>query len=179
MQALLIIDVQNDYFPGGRFELAGAVEALERTGAVLRRFREKGLPVIFVRHINTRPGASFFLPDTSGAEIHPDIAPRGDEPVVVKHAPNSFFQTNLLEVLQAGKVSGLVVCGMMTHMCIDTTVRAAKDYGIPVTLLYDACAAGDLEIRGRSISAQMVHDAYMAGLDGMFAEIKLADQLEF
>lgn len=102
----------------------------------------------------------------------------GGEPVVVKHAPNSFFRTNLLELLQAGKVSGLVVCGMMTHMCIDTTVRAAKDYGIPVTLLYDACATRDLEIRGHSLPAQMVHDAYMAGLNGMFAEIRLTDQLE-
>lgn len=178
MQALLIIDVQNDYFPGGRFELAGAVEALERTRAVLDRFREKGLPVIFVQHINTRPDASFFLPDTVGAEIHPDIAPAGDEPIVVKHAPNSFFRTNLLELLQAREVNELVVCGMMTHMCIDTTVRAAKDYGIPVTLLYDACAARDLKIMEHSIPAQTVQDAYMAGLNGMFAEIKLAEQLE-
>lgn len=75
------------------------MEAFERTGAVLKRFREKGFSVIFVRHINTRPGASFFLPDTSGAEIHPDIAPRGDEPVVVKHAPNSFFQRHSPDIM--------------------------------------------------------------------------------
>ena len=149
-----------------------------KTRAVLDRFREKGLPVIFVQHINTRPDASFFLPDTVGAEIHPDIAPAGDEPIVVKHAPNSFFRTNLLELLQAREVNELVVCGMMTHMCIDTTVRAAKDYGIPVTLLYDACAARDLKIMEHSIPAQTVQDAYMAGLNGMFAEIKLAEQLE-
>lgn len=178
MQALLIIDVQNDYFPGGRFELAGAVDALERIKAVLRRFREKGLPVIFVQHINTRPGASFFLPDTVGVEIHPDIAPTGGEPVVVKHAPNSFFQTNLPELLQAAEVSELAVCGMMTHMCIDSTVRAAKDYGIPVTLLYDACAARDLKIMGHSIPARTVQDAHMAALNGMFAEIRLTEQLE-
>lgn len=179
MRALLIIDVQNDYFPGGRCELVGSVQALERVRAVLNQFREKECPVIFVRHINTRPGAALFIPGTSGSEIHPDIAPMEGEPIVVKHAPNSFFQTNLQELLQAAGVSELVVCGMMTHMCIDTTVRAAKDYGIPVTLLYDACAARDLEIMGNCIPANTVHDAYMAGLNGMFADVKLAEQLEF
>lgn len=178
MRALLIIDVQNDYFPGGRCELVGSVQALERVKAVLNRFREKECPVIFVQHVNTRPGASFFIPDTSGVEIHPDIAPVEGEPVVVKHAPNSFFRTNLPELLQAGGVSELVVCGMMTHMCIDTTVRAAKDYGIPVTLLYDACATMNLEIMGNSIPAHVAHDAYMAGLNGMFADVRLTEQLD-
>ena len=179
LRALLIIEVQNYDFPGGRCELVGSLQALERVQAVLNRFREKKYPVIFVRHVNTRPGASFFIPDTPGAGIHPAIAPVDGEPVVVKHAPNSFFRTNLQELLQARGVSELVVCGMMTHMCIDTTVRAAKDYGIPVTLLYDACAARDLEIMGNSIPAHTVHDAYMAGLNGMFADVRLTEQLEF
>ncbi len=178
MHALLIIDVQNDYFPGGKFELVGAVQALEQVKTVLGRFREKGAPVIFVQHMNASPDAPFFIPNTFGAEIHPDIAPLSDEPVVVKHTPNSFFQTNLLELLRAKKVSELVVCGMMTHMCIDTTVRAAKDHGIPVTLLYDACATRDLTMMERLLPAAVVHDAYMAGLNGTFAEIKLASQLE-
>lgn len=178
MQALLVIDVQNDYFPGGRSELVGAVSALEKAKTVLTRFREKKLPVIFVQHINTRPDATFFTPDTFGAEIHTDIKPLSNEPVIVKHAPNSFFQTNLLELLRDKGIRKLVVCGMMTHMCIDTTVRAAKDYGIPVTLLYDACATKNLSIMGKSIPAAEVHDAYMAGLNGMFAEIILAEQLD-
>ena len=96
---------------------------------------------------------------------------------MVKHTPNSFFKTNLLELLKSKGIDQLVVCGMMTHMCIDTTVRAAKDYGIPVTLLYDACATKDLTIMGNSIPAKVVHDAYMAGLNGMFAEVKLTAQI--
>lgn len=178
MQALVIIDVQNDYFPGGRSELVGAVEALDRIKAVLKQFREKKHPIIFMKHINTSPSAAFFLPDTFGVEIHSDIAPLADEPVVEKHAPNSFFQTNLLELLQTKGVGELVVCGMMTHMCIDTTVRAAKDYDIPITLLYDACATKDLNIMGNCIPARVVHDTYMAGLNGMFAEIRLPEQIQ-
>lgn len=178
VQALLIIDVQNDYFPAGRSELVGAVEALGRIKTVLKQFREKKYPVIFIKHINTAPNASFFLPNTSGVEIHAEITPSLDETVVVKHAPNSFFQTTLLQLLRDKGIGELVVCGMMTHMCIDTTVRAAKDYGIPITLLYDACATKDLHIMGKCIPAEVVHDAYMAGLSGMFAEIKLTEQLQ-
>lgn len=178
MQALLIIDVQNDYFPGGRSELVGTVNALEKIKIVLTRFRERKLPVLFIQHINTHPSAAFFIPDTLGAEIHSDIVPMPNEPVIVKHAPNSFFQTNLLERLRDKGISELVACGMMTHMCIDTTVRAAKDHGIPVTLLYDACATKDLSIMGTCIPAAEVHDAYMAGLNGMFAEVILTEQLE-
>lgn len=179
MQALLIIDVQNDYFPGGKSELVNPIEALNQTKTVLNRFRETQRPVIFVQHINNRPGATFFIPNTFGVEIHMDIAPLESEPVIVKHAPNSFYQTNLLEVLHAKNISELVVCGMMTHMCIDTTVRAAKDYGFPVTLLYNACATKDLIIMGNSIPAKIAHDAFMAGLNGMFAQVQLVEQLQF
>ncbi len=165
-------------FPGGRFELAGAVEALERTRAVLDRFREKGLPLSLSSTSTPVRTLRFSSRIPSARKSIRTLLPGGDESVVVKHAPNSFFRTNLLELLQAREVNELVVCGMMTHMCIDTTVRAAKDYGIPVTLLYDACAARDLKIMEHSIPAQAVQDAYMAGLNGMFAEIKLAQQLE-
>lgn len=178
MQALVIIDVQNDYFPGGRSELVGAVEALDQIKAVLKQFREKKHPILFIKHSNTSPSATFFIPDTFGVEIHSDITPLADEPVVVKHAPNSFFQTNLLELLQDKGVGELVVCGMMTHMCIDTTVRAAKDYGFPVTLLYDACATKDLHFMGNCIPAGVVHDTYMVGLNGMFAEIRLTEEFQ-
>lgn len=178
MQALLIIDVQNDYFPGGKSELVNPLEALNQIKTVLNRFREAQRPVIFVQHINTRQGATFFIPNTIGVQIHKDIAPLESEPVIVKQTPNSFYQTNLLEVLHAKSISKLVVCGMMTHMCIDTTVRAVKDYGLSTTLLYDACATKDLTIMGNSIPANIVHDAYMAGLNGMFAQVQLVEQVQ-
>lgn len=75
-------------------------------------------------------------------------------------------------------VDELVVCGMMTHMCIDTTVRAARDYPFPVTLLYDACATKELDIMGKTIPAETVHNAYMAGLNGTFARVLTTGELE-
>ena len=178
MKALLIIDVQNDYFPGGKCELSGPEKALENIVSVLRLFRKAGLPVIHVRHVNTRPDACFFLPGTDGVKIHTGLTPLPGEDVLVKHAPNSFYRTGLADLLRAKKVDELVVCGMMTHMCIDTTVRAAWDHQIPVTLLYDACATKDLSVMGQTIPAQTVHNAYMAGLDGIFARVLTAGELE-
>lgn len=177
MKALLIIDVQKDYFPGGKCELTGAWEALEKIKILLEHFRKADLPIIYVQHINNRPEASFFLPNTEGVRIHEDIAPREGEEVVIKNAPNSFYHTRLWELLLLKGIDELAVCGMMTHMCIDTTVRAARDYELPVTLFYDACATKDLQIGGRILPSSMVHDAYMAGLSGMFAQVMLTGEL--
>lgn len=177
MKTLLIIDAQNDYFPGGKSELAGPNDALENIKMVLGQFRAKGFPVIHVQHVNTRAGATFFLPETEGVKIHAELTPLPAEQVVIKHMPNSFFETDLQKILNDLGAKELVVCGMMTHMCIDTTVRAAKDMAFTTTLLYDACATKDLSIMGNTIPAQTVHDAYMAGLNGMFAEVVLTQQL--
>lgn len=172
MKALLIVDVQNDYFPGGRCELVGTSEALDNIKYVLEQLRAQKRPIIHVQHINNFAGAPFFLPDTEGVKIHAALTPLGNESIVVKHAPNSFYQTNLLSIVHGLNIGELVVCGMMTHMCIDTTVRAARDFSIPVRLLYDACATKDLSIMDKTLPADLVHDAYMAGLNGIFAQVQ-------
>lgn len=174
-KALLVIDIQNDYFPGGKMELVGSPEAARRAAQVQRQFREAGLLVIHVQHIALSPTATFFLPDTYGAEIHQDVVPVGDEPVIVKHFPNAFRETNLRQLLEQNAVTDLTVVGMMTHMCIDTTVRAASDFGFKVTLVGDACATKDLEFEGRTVPAASVQTAYLAALNGSFASVVSAD----
>lgn len=171
MQALLIIDVQNDYFPGGKYELVGVTESLAKIQIVLEKFRTMKQPIIFVKHINTRVGAIFFLPNIDGVEIRKEIEPLAEEPVIVKHAPDSFYQTELLKLLQSKSIDELVICGMMTHMCIDTTVRAAKSHGYAVTVLADACATRDLTWEETTIPAKVVQQVYLASLNGSFAEI--------
>lgn len=174
MKALVIIDIQNDYFPGGKAELVNPELALEQTANILCQFREKRLPVIHVQHINVREGASFFLPNSDGSKIHELVSPQPGEHLVIKNYPNSFYKTDLDRHIREHHISELVVCGMMTHMCIDTTVRAAKDHELPVTLISDACATKDLEFGGLKVSAAQVQAAYLAGLSGMFAQIKTA-----
>lgn len=173
---LVFIDLQNDYFPNGRWELHGAEEAVFHAGRLLHYFRERGLPVIHVKHINSGKDAPFFAIDTKGAEIHHVVLPQGGEPVIEKHWPDSFYETDLKACLENGNIGRLVVCGMMTHMCVDTTVRAAKSLGYEITLIEDGCASRDLEWNGITIPADMVHGAYMAALNGRFARIVTADQ---
>ena len=175
--ALLVIDIQNDYFPGGAMELEGAEAAGAKASHALNFFREKQMPVIHVRHLSTRPGATFFLPGTKGAEIHSSVLPQGEEAVIEKNFPNSFRSTNLKEILERQKIKELVVAGMMTHMCVDASVRHAADLGYKVTLLADACATRAQSYGGESVPARQVHAAFLAALNGFYAKVIRADEL--
>ncbi|MES2149104.1 MAG: cysteine hydrolase family protein [Pseudomonadota bacterium] len=170
--ALLIIDIQNDYFPGGKMELEGAERAAAEAATLLSCFRQNGAEVIHIQHVATKAGASFFLPDSDGVAIHAAVLPAKNETVMVKHFPNSFRDTGLHEHLQRLGVSRLVVAGMMTHMCVDTTVRAAADLGYAVTLAQEACATRALSFCGVAVAASEVQAAYLAALDGSFASVK-------
>lgn len=169
--ALLLIDIQNDYFPGGRMEVPGSIAAVRNARQVLSLFREQAATVIHVQHISVRPGASFFLPDTDGAAVHPDVAPIAGETVITKHFPNSFRYTPLRSLLREQAIERLVVAGMMTHMCIDATVRAAFDFGLTCTVLHDACAARDLCFANKTVPAGQVQTAFLAALAGVYAEL--------
>ena len=170
-QGLLLIDIQNDYFPGGAMELVGMAAASSKAAGLLARFRAGTGPVYFVQHLAKRPGATFFLPGTDGAEIHTSVAPLPGEPVIVKHFPNSFRETGLMERLHREAVEQLIIAGAMSHMCIDATTRAAFDLGFHCTVVEDACATRDLEFKGEKIKAGEVHGAFMAALKMVYAEV--------
>jgi nicotinamidase-related amidase len=175
--ALVVIDIQNDYFPGGAMELEGAEAAGAKAGEVIRRFRKRNLPVIHVRHTSVRPGATFFLPGTRGAEIHSSVLPAEGETIVEKNFPNSFRETQLKAALERHGVKNLVVAGMMTHMCVDASVRHAADLGYKVTLLADACATRAQSFGGETIPARQVHAAFLAALNGFYAKVVNAHEL--
>jgi nicotinamidase-related amidase len=175
--ALIIIDIQNDYFPGGAMELEGADAAGTKAGQVLQSWREKKLPIFHVRHLSTRPGSTFFLPGTKGAEIHGSVLPQGNETVIEKNFPNSFRATGLKEALEKQGIRNLVVAGMMTHMCVDASVRHAADLGYKITLLGDACATRAQKIAGETVPARQVHLAFLAALNGFYAKVIDAHEL--
>jgi nicotinamidase-related amidase len=175
--ALLIIDIQNDYFPGGAMELEGADVAGAKAASAITKFRKEGQPVIHVRHLSVRPGSTFFLPGTRGAEIHAAVAPRGAESVVEKNFPNSFRGTNLEPTLKGLSVKNLVVAGMMTHMCVDATVRHAADLGYKITLLGDACATRAQSYAGEQVPARQVHAAFLGALNGFYAKVVPSHEL--
>lgn len=177
--ALLIIDIQNDYFPGGKNELVNSYEASLKAKELLERFRQKNLPVIHIQHLSVRPGSAFFIPDTIGAEIHANVFPQANETLITKNYPNSFRETGLQNYLQQQGITHLVIAGMMSHMCVDATVRAAKDFGYEVTVVADACATKDLSIQGTTVKASDVHHSFMAALNYFYADVKnTADLIE-
>ena len=175
--ALVLIDLQNDYFPGGRMELVGADAAVGQAARLLAAFRQRGRPVIHVQHVSTRAGATFFLPDTAGVQIHAAVQPQAGEAVVVKHFPNAFRETGLQAALRDAGVTKLVFAGMMTHMCVDTTVRAAADAGFECRLAHDACATRSLAFAGVTVAARDVQTAYLAALNGSFARVQAASEI--
>ena len=152
-------------------ELQGSLEAAGKARLLLDCFRQGELPVFFIQHISTRPGASFFLPGTPGIEIHESVRPLEGETILQKHYPNSFRETGLLEVLKAEGITRLAICGMMTHMCVDATVRAACDYGFECTIAGDACATRDLKYEGQVVPAGAVHSAFLAALNGTYGKV--------
>ncbi len=178
MKALLLIDIQNDYFPGGALPLHGTEKAASNARRLLDKFRDGKMPVIFIKHISARPEATFFLPGTNGVEIHETVAPAGNEVVIEKHFPNSFRDTGLDVYLKSNRIDELVVCGMMTHMCVDATVRAAKDIGYKCTLVGDACATKDLTLNGETVKAEHVHKAFLAALNYYFASVVSTDEYQ-
>ena len=174
-KALIIIDIQNDYFDNGAMELVGSLEASEKAKQVLSKFRNDSLPIIHIQHLAAANG-TFFLPNTVGQEIHRNVTPLAGEKLIVKNYPNSFRATELLDYLKAESITELVFVGMMTHMCIDATVRAAKDFEFDCTLISDATATRDLEINGTTVKAIDVQNAFLAGLSSFYATVKTTEE---
>ena len=168
---LILVDLQNDYFPGGTMELAGIQAAAANARILLDEFRKTQSPIIHIQHISTRPGATFFLPETDGARINQKVAPKGNEIVVVKNYPNSFRDTSLSENLKTVKSNNLVICGAMSHMCIDATTRAAFDLGFNCVVAEDACTTKNLIFKGKTIEASEVHASFMAALSAPYAKV--------
>lgn len=158
-------------------ELVGSDAASQQAKLLLTAWREKNLPVFHIQHIATQPSATFFRPDTAGAEIHTNVLPVSGETVIIKGSPNSFNGTSLLESLRAAEITHLVVVGMMTHMCVDSTVRAASDLGFVCQVVHDACATRDLTFGMQTVPAATVQATFMAALNGIFCSTVLTAQV--
>ncbi len=172
--ALILIDIQNIYFTEGAYLLFEPELAGQQAKKVLEEFRSNGLPVVHVKHVfhteNYKEDSEYLN------EIHAAVFPAGNEKIIMKQHPNCFWHTDLLEYLQSLEITDLVVLGMMSHMCVDTTVRACQDYGYQVTVIDDACTTKPLSWKGKEMDASSVHNVYMAGLSGLFAEIMSAEE---
>jgi nicotinamidase-related amidase len=152
-KALLVIDIQDFYFPGGKSALVEPEKAAAKAALLLADFRKRGLMVIHVRH-NSEPGG----------KINDLVKPLPNEKIISKDAVNSFVGTDLLDFLKTNKIDSLVICGMQTHMCVEAATRAASDYGFKCILVHDACATKDLKFGDKTIKAEDVHYSTLSTL---------------
>ena len=160
--ALLMIDVQREYFADeSPLRIPDGPMVLARLRSLVEDCREAHVPIIHIRH-EEAPGAPVFAADGPLVETMPAVAPRGLEPVVVKHAPGSFTDTELSAVLTQFEVRRVVIAGFMTHMCCDSTARQAVERGLDVIFLTDGTATRDLTLRDRKVLAHDVQAATLA-----------------
>lgn len=165
-KALLIIDIQDFYFPGGKSALVDPEKAAANAALLLSDFRSKNLMVIHVRH-NSEPGG----------KINDAVRPLPTEKIISKDAVNCFVGTDLLDFLRNSKTDTLVICGMQTHMCVEAATRAASDYGFKCILIHDACATKDLKFGDKIIKAEDVHYSTLSTLKNYARVISTVEYL--
>lgn len=170
-RALVVIDLQNDYFSGGKWELFNIDAAAENAKRILERTRSDGDLVIHVHHEFNNDAPPFFVPGTEGAEIHSCVTPQTGGTKVLKHQVNAFHETNLKAILDENGIEQVTIIGAMSHMCIDSAARSASDFGYDVTVVEDACASRDLDFEDKTVPASDVHSAYMSALGFAFANV--------
>lgn len=170
-RALVLIDIQNDYFPDGRWTLSGMEAAADNAAKLLANARSVGDLVVHVRHEFASADAPFFAPESAGARIHSKVQPIDREQTVLKHQVNSFRDTGLQAILEGNGIEEVVVCGAMSHMCVDAGTRAASDLGYKCIVVHDACATRDQEFQGTVVPAAQVHAAFMAALQFGYAKV--------
>lgn len=166
---LVVIDAQNEYV-AGPIALPGVGPALGAIADLLAAARAAGTPIVHLAH---RAPAGVFVEGTEGAEIAPQAAPKEGEPVFKKELPNGFTNSEFQPALEKLGRKNLILTGFMTHMCVDSTARAAVDLGYGVTIVENATASRALPgaVGKEARSAQEVHDGALAGLADLFAVV--------
>lgn len=175
-QAILVIDLQNEYLPTGKLPLVGIEKAAGNAAKIIQHARKNGLKVIHIQHIFANNEMPVFEPRTNGIEIQATVLPANDEHVIVKNNVNAFLNTSLKQLLDENAIEEIIVVGAMSHMCVDAAVRAASDFGYKVKVIHDACATLDLEFNGLKVPAQYAHATLMAAFVFAYAKVLSTDE---
>lgn len=163
--ALLIIDIQEFYFAEGKSQLEQAEKASDQASKVLKAFRDKNELVVHIRHASFKDSA-----------IRANVKPETGEKVITKHYVNSYRETDLLDYLQQNEITDVVICGMMTHVCVEAAARASADYGFNVTVISDACATRDVAFGTDTVLAKDVHNSTLATMQSFYGTIVTTEE---
>ena len=165
--SLILIDIQDFYFPGGAAELVEPEKAAKQAGLVLNHFRENNGLVVHVKH-----------KVKAGGDIHDFVSPNESEKVVEKSEVSCFNGTGLGDFLLKKNIKNVVLVGMQTHMCLEGGTRAAYDLGFKCTVVHDACATRDLKFEEKVVKAEDVHASTLATLRSYAKVVSTSDFLK-
>lgn len=163
--ALLIVDIQMFYFPGGFSELVNPEQTSLQAAKLLKHFRETNQTVVHIKHKQEKQ-----------EDIHPNVAPKDGEKVITKHFVNSFRETDLLDYLKSKNIKNVVICGMMTNMCVQAVSRASADFGFNVTVISDACTTKDYQVGNEKITARDMHWGALASINNYYGKVLTIDE---
>jgi nicotinamidase-related amidase len=170
--AVLVIDVQVGNFDQSA-PVFGSTDLLSKISALIAQARAAGVLVAYIQHCG--PEGAIDQPGTPGWEIHPTVAPVAGDLVVQKRHPDAFQDTSLHRELECRDIAKLVITGIQTEYCVDTTCRRAYSLGYRVILVEDAHSTWDSE----HLTASQVIEHHNAVLGGWFAELKALGEIEF
>jgi nicotinamidase-related amidase len=170
-RAIIVVDMQNEYFGSGKLPLVGIEEAASNAAKVIAAARDKGETIVHIRHEMPSADAPIFTPGTEGVQINAAVKPIEGEPVICKNYPNAFRETELRKHLDENGIEEVVIVGAMSHMCVDATSRAAADLGYKTVILHDACATRDLEFGNVTVPSAQAHATIMAALAFAYGEV--------
>ncbi len=169
-RALLVIDVQNEYFTG-RLPVSHPPGSLANILAAMDAARAHGLPVVVIQHSAPQADSPVFRVGSLEWALHPEVASRGHDHHVEKNLPGSFTGTGLETWLKEQEVDAVAVCGYMTQMCCDTTARQAMHLGFAVEFLSDATGTLDIANQAGRVSAEELHRAILVTQAMRFSQV--------
>ena len=177
--ALIIIDIQNEYFNGGGLPLPESESAAVNAKVLLEWARENALTVVHIRHLATNASSPIFAPNSKTSEIAAIVSPLISERIFTKHFPNAFLGTDLHTFLISHKIDTLIICGMMTHTCVASTSQAAAELNYSVILAKNACTTRSLPTgdTGQAMDYKTIHAATLVALSDAIADIMGTDEI--
>ncbi|KAI8890291.1 Isochorismatase hydrolase [Backusella circina FSU 941] len=180
-EALIIVDVQNDYFPNGKFPTWQPEETAEQIKILINKFRNENKEVIYVIHHSTdeqRKTLDFFEPGSWGAEIHDSVKPLPSEKVFIKEYSDSFVGTDLTEYLKSKSIDTTIVVGMMIHNCVNATAYSSTDLGFKTIVVDEAVNTMDLKYNENEvIPAEVLKKSFLAGIQFAYAKLRTMAQI--
>jgi nicotinamidase-related amidase len=174
-RALLVIDVQNEYFTG-KLPIAYPPGSLDNIVKAMEKARKGGIPVVVIQHTSPQKDAPVFGKGTEGWKLHPRIAEQAYDHMLEKNLPGSFTGTDLESWLRERKIDTVVITGYMTQMCCDTTARQAVHMGLAVEFLSDATGTLPVSNKAGSVTAEELHRAILVTQAMRFSRVMTTDQ---